>query len=91
MEKVADAISLTGHTDVVSSVAWNVQHKAQLTATACKDKRLRVYDPRASPKPIQVLFFLFFILFLSLLFSSVLFYHSLSFSLPTLTLITLLL
>lgn len=53
MEKVTDAISLTGHSDIVTSVAWNTHHKAQLMATSCKDKKLRVFDPRANTKPIQ--------------------------------------
>jgi hypothetical protein len=64
MDKVTDSISLTGHTDVVSSIAWNVSHKAQMMATSCKDKKLRVYDPRASPKAIQVPHFLFLSAFL---------------------------
>lgn len=47
-------ISLAGHGDVVGSLAWNVGSNAQLVATACKDKKLRVFDPRASPKAVQV-------------------------------------
>lgn len=54
MEKSKEAISMTGHTDIVSNVAWNATQKAQMMASACKDKKLRVFDPRASPKPVQV-------------------------------------
>ena len=60
---MADAISLTGHNDIVNSVAWNTSHRAQMLATSCKDKKLRLYDPRASPKPIQVPLFLLFLFF----------------------------
>lgn len=53
VEKSADMISLAGHTDMVSSITWNVSNGAALAATACKDKMLRIYDPRASPKAVQ--------------------------------------
>jgi len=35
-----------GHTDIINSVAWS--HNGSLLATACKDKKVRIVDPRAN-------------------------------------------
>ena len=45
IEKGDEMFSTAGHTDLISSVDWN-QDGTQLV-TACRDKKLRVIDPRA--------------------------------------------
>jgi len=40
-----EKISLDGHTDTIQSVAWSWDGK--LILTTCKDKKLRIYDPRS--------------------------------------------
>jgi len=44
IEKGEEKITLHGHTDMVLSVGWN--YDGTLLATTCKDKKLRVFDPR---------------------------------------------
>ncbi|KAM4535896.1 coronin-7-like isoform 1-T1 [Fundulus diaphanus] len=42
---------LTGHQDQVFGMAWSPDGK--LLATVCKDGKVRIYDPRKSPAPVQ--------------------------------------
>ncbi|XP_054615289.1 coronin-7-like isoform X1 [Dunckerocampus dactyliophorus] len=42
---------LTGHQDQVFCMAWSPDGK--LLATACKDGKMRIYDPRKSTVPVQ--------------------------------------
>lgn len=42
---------LTGHEDQVFSMAWSPDGK--LLATVCKDGKVRIYEPRKSPTPVQ--------------------------------------
>ncbi|XP_037544478.1 coronin-7 [Nematolebias whitei] len=42
---------LTGHEDQVFCMAWSPDGK--LLATVCKDGKVRIYDPRKSPAPVQ--------------------------------------
>lgn len=42
---------LTGHEDQVFAMAWSPDGK--LLATVCKDGKVRIYDPRKSPTPVQ--------------------------------------
>lgn len=45
IEKGKDVLSVEAqHTDIISSVDWN--HNGSLLVTACKDKKVRVVDPR---------------------------------------------
>uniref|UniRef100_A0A8C4Q545 Coronin n=1 Tax=Eptatretus burgeri TaxID=7764 RepID=A0A8C4Q545_EPTBU len=46
-----EAIRLEGHTEQIFSLAWSPN--GQQLATACKDGRLRIYDPRSSTQPCQ--------------------------------------
>jgi len=46
VEKGSNALTTEGHTDIVQSVDWNF-NGSQL-ATTCKDKKLRVFDPRTN-------------------------------------------
>jgi len=46
IEKGEEMLSVPGHTDLVQSCSWN--KNGSLLATTCKDKKLRVLDPRAS-------------------------------------------
>ena len=43
--------NLTGHGDLVQAVAW--QQAGSLLATQCKDRQLRILDPRAGPGPVH--------------------------------------
>eukprot|EP00033_Pygsuia_biforma_P000142 GCRY01000179.1.p1 GENE.GCRY01000179.1~~GCRY01000179.1.p1 ORF type:complete len:454 (-),score=108.09 GCRY01000179.1:30-1391(-) len=45
VETAEEKYQLSGHTDMILSTAWN--HDGSLIATTCKDKKLRVFDPRA--------------------------------------------
>jgi len=47
----------------VTSISWN--HEGTVFASSCKDKKLRIVDPRAG-KATAVRLFLSFFLFLSL-------------------------
>uniref|UniRef100_A0A8C4Q584 Coronin n=1 Tax=Eptatretus burgeri TaxID=7764 RepID=A0A8C4Q584_EPTBU len=42
---------LNGHVDNVQSITWS--HKGSLLATTCKDKMLRLFDPRAMQDAVQ--------------------------------------
>ncbi len=44
IESGDDVLTIDGHTDLVQSVAWN--GNGSLLATTCKDKNLRLIDPR---------------------------------------------
>jgi len=44
VEKGDAKFDLEGHTDIIQSCAWN--YNGSLLATACKDKKMRVVDPR---------------------------------------------
>ena len=46
IEHGADLISLALHPDIINSVSWN--YDGSLIATTCKDKSLRIIDPRAN-------------------------------------------
>ncbi|KAM9599471.1 coronin-7-like isoform 3-T3 [Morphnus guianensis] len=46
-----EALCLRGHTDQIFSLAWSPDGKK--LATVSKDGRLRLYEPRRSPKPEQ--------------------------------------
>ncbi|QRV88476.1 coronin [Ceratobasidium sp. AG-Ba] len=45
-------ISLTGHTDTIQSMAWNPS--GTLLATTCRDRKLRLFDPRAGSEAVRV-------------------------------------
>jgi coronin-1B/1C/6 len=44
-------ITLAGHNDAIQSVAWDPT--GQLIATTCRDRKLRLFDPRASTEAIR--------------------------------------
>lgn len=46
IEKGAEFINIGHHADIIQSVAWNWD--GSLLATACKDKKIRVFDPRSN-------------------------------------------
>ncbi|KAL7289954.1 hypothetical protein TKK_0016337 [Trichogramma kaykai] len=48
---IKNRITLTGHTDQIFSLAWSPC--GQYLATACKDGKLRIYQPRNSDIPIK--------------------------------------
>ncbi|XP_014224127.1 coronin-7 isoform X2 [Trichogramma pretiosum] len=48
---IKNRITLTGHTDQIFSLAWSPC--GQYLATACKDGKLRIYQPRNSDIPIR--------------------------------------
>ncbi|KAL8175242.1 UNVERIFIED_CONTAM: Coronin-7 [Gekko kuhli] len=45
------ALLLSGHRDQIFSLAWSPNGRR--LATACKDGKVRVYEPRQSPEPLQ--------------------------------------
>jgi WD40 repeat protein len=45
IEKGDEMFSIGGHTDIVQSVSWNLN--GSLLCSACRDKKLRIIDPRA--------------------------------------------
>ncbi|XP_007499130.2 coronin-7 isoform X1 [Monodelphis domestica] len=51
LQEGLEKIRLQGHKDQIFSMAWSPD--GQLLATVCKDGRVRIYDPRSSPEPIQ--------------------------------------
>jgi len=46
VEQGNNIFTVDGHTDIVQSVDWN--HNGSQLATTCKDKKVRVFDPRTS-------------------------------------------
>ncbi|KAI9203530.1 uncharacterized protein BJ171DRAFT_509889 [Polychytrium aggregatum] len=46
ISKGAEKIELTGHGEIIQSITWN--YDGSLLATACKDKKIRVYDVRTN-------------------------------------------
>ncbi|KAF7728316.1 Coronin-like protein crn1 [Apophysomyces ossiformis] len=46
IEKGQERQELTGHTEIIQSLAWN--YNGSLLATTCRDKKLRVFDIRAN-------------------------------------------
>jgi WD40 repeat protein len=45
IEKGDELFSIGGHSDIVQSCSWNIN--GSLLASACRDKKLRIIDPRA--------------------------------------------
>ncbi|KAG9119598.1 Coronin-like protein crn1 [Ceratobasidium sp. 392] len=45
-------ISFTGHTDTIRSLTWN--RAGTLLATTCRNRKIRVYDPRAGSEVVHV-------------------------------------
>ncbi|ORY30791.1 hypothetical protein BCR39DRAFT_528339 [Naematelia encephala] len=50
--KDAATITLTGHGDSIQGLAWN--SLGTLLATTCRDKKLRLFDPRASTEAVRI-------------------------------------
>ncbi|KAJ9090660.1 hypothetical protein QFC19_009521 [Naganishia cerealis] len=48
----APVLTLTGHKDTIQSMTWN--YTGNLLATTCRDKKVRIFDPRAGAEPIKV-------------------------------------
>lgn len=48
----APAITLTGHKDTIQSIAWNAI--GTTLATTCRDRKLRIFDPRAGTEAVRV-------------------------------------
>lgn len=46
VEQGKNIITVDGHTDIIMSVDWN--YNGSQLASTCKDKKLRVYDPRTN-------------------------------------------
>lgn len=46
IEKGAELFNIGAHSDIIQSVAWN--YDGSLLATASKDKKIRVFDPRTN-------------------------------------------
>lgn len=46
VEKGNNVITVEGHTDIIQSVDWN--YNGSQLASTCKDKKLRVFDPRTN-------------------------------------------
>jgi len=46
IEKGTEVFNVTSHPDMVQSVAWN--YNGSLLATTCKDKKIRILDPRTT-------------------------------------------
>jgi coronin-1B/1C/6 len=53
VEKGQIAVNVDGHTDFIHSVDWN--YNGSQLATACHDKKLRIFDPRQLPIASEVL------------------------------------
>jgi coronin-1B/1C/6 len=45
------AITLTGFEDSIQSIAWNPA--GTLLAATCRDRKIRIFDPRAGTQPIR--------------------------------------
>ncbi|KAG9119776.1 Coronin-like protein crn1, partial [Ceratobasidium sp. 392] len=45
-------ISFTGHADTIRSLTWNPA--GTLLATTCRDRKIRLFDPRAGSKAVRV-------------------------------------
>eukprot|EP01092_Planopodium_desertum_P003997 TRINITY_DN176_c0_g1_i1.p1 TRINITY_DN176_c0_g1~~TRINITY_DN176_c0_g1_i1.p1 ORF type:complete len:448 (-),score=155.44 TRINITY_DN176_c0_g1_i1:94-1437(-) len=45
IEKGENIATLPGHSDIIDSAAWNLN--GSLFATTCKDKKIRIFDPRS--------------------------------------------
>ncbi|KAG9118647.1 Coronin-like protein crn1, partial [Ceratobasidium sp. 392] len=45
-------ISLTGHTDTIRPLTWNPA--GTLLATTCRDRKIRLFDPRAGSEAVRV-------------------------------------
>ncbi|KAF8596856.1 microtubule binding protein [Ceratobasidium sp. AG-I] len=53
LSRVDDAqVALTGHMDTIQSLAWNPS--GTLLATTCRDRKIRMFDPRAGSDPVRV-------------------------------------
>jgi coronin-7 len=50
IETQQEHVKITGFSDLVTSVTWN--HDASLVGTSCKDRKVRLFDPRAGSSPI---------------------------------------
>ncbi|KAI8148473.1 hypothetical protein BJV82DRAFT_592242 [Fennellomyces sp. T-0311] len=46
IEKGQEKQEVTGHTEIIQSIAWN--YNGSLLATTCRDKRLRIFDVRSN-------------------------------------------
>ncbi|CAO3577891.1 unnamed protein product [Absidia cylindrospora] len=46
IEKGQEKQEITGHTEIIQSLAWN--YNGSLIATTCRDKRLRIFDVRSN-------------------------------------------
>ncbi|KAI8967039.1 hypothetical protein BDF20DRAFT_348639 [Mycotypha africana] len=46
IEKGVEKQEMTGHTEIIQSMAWN--YNGSLMATTCRDKKLRVFDVRSN-------------------------------------------
>ncbi|TRM58137.1 hypothetical protein BD626DRAFT_464000 [Schizophyllum amplum] len=44
--------TLAGHNDAIQSLSFNAA--GTLLATTCRDRKLRIFDPRAGPEPVRV-------------------------------------
>ena len=44
--------TLAGHGDAIQSLSFNAS--GTLLATTCRDRKLRIFDPRAGPEPVRV-------------------------------------
>lgn len=46
IEKGVEKQEITGHTEIIQSLAWN--YNGSLLATTCRDKKLRIFDARSN-------------------------------------------
>ncbi|XP_037670989.1 coronin-7 isoform X2 [Choloepus didactylus] len=51
LQATAERLRLQGHRDQIFGLAWSPD--GQRLATICKDGRVRVYEPRSGPEPLQ--------------------------------------
>jgi WD40 repeat protein len=52
IEKGSELFNISSHADIVQSVAWNFD--GSLIATTCKDKKIRIFDPRTDTVASEV-------------------------------------